>query len=353
MTAAPWRRTCPVRPRAGRKLKSWIDYAVRSGRQADAHLLVPDLRLLAEFAADTLVHHQIQSLDGYATVLNKEAAALAETLEDSHPLRAQLVANDGKPWSQPNCRRILDIYLEQVFALNFAEKVAAGNQPNQPSKEQPGGRKRRRTSARASSVSVAAPLGVLDKMLSKAKDATLSFSRLDAKAIPQGASREVKAEAAAHAAARKAAGDAVGMYAACFLALAMMARASTVGGNKQFNPNPDGVYADLNVDEAGLTYVIRFLKGWRHGVHSFRGDKLPIARDGADTFPWERDSKNSLKKNSPRNAVLELLQFAHKHRLLDALNRDSPGSMEGKMNSFLREQHFTDILRAETKVTSI
>ena len=84
---------------------------MRSGRQADAHLLVPDLRLLAEFAADTLVHHQIQSLDGYATVLNKEAAALAETLEDSHPLRAQLVANDGKPWSQPNCRRILDIYL--------------------------------------------------------------------------------------------------------------------------------------------------------------------------------------------------------------------------------------------------
>ena len=54
------------------------------------------------------------------------------------------------------------------------------------------------------------------------------------------------------------------------------------------------MYADLNVDEAGLTYVIRFLKGWKHGVHSFRGDKLPITRDGADTFPWERDRNSNL-----------------------------------------------------------
>ena len=84
---------------------------------------------------------------------------------------------------------------------------------------------------------------------------------------------------------------------------------------------------------------------WRQACRSPATERTPS--------PWERDSKNSLKKNSPRNAVLELLQFAHKHRLLDALNRDSPGSMEGKMNSFLREQHFTDILRAETKVTSI
>ncbi len=96
---------------------------------------------------------------------------------------------------------------------------------------------------------------------------------------------------------------------------------------------------------------VRLECGWKHGVHAFRGEKLPITRDGADTFPWERDSNNALKKNSPRNSVLKLLQFAHKHRLLDALNRDDPGSMEGKMNSFLREQHFADILKAETKVT--
>ena len=309
---------------------------MRSGRQADSRLLVPDLRLLAEFAADTLVHKQIQSLDGYATVLNKEAAALAETLDDNDPLKAQLGANDGKPWSQPNCRRIFDIYLEQFFALRFAENVAASNQPEpQPSSEQPESRKRRRRSSRANSVSVAAPLGVLDKMLSKAQDTMISFSRLNAKAEPTGSNKKAKAEAAALTAARKAAGDAVGMYAACFLALAMMARASTVGGNKQFNPNPDGVYADLNVDEAGLTYVIRFLKGWKHGVHAFRGEKLPITRDGADTFPWERDSNNALKKNSPRNSVLKLLQFAHKHRLLDALNRKDPGSMEGMLFPYL------------------
>ena len=56
---------------------------MRSGRQADAHLLVPDLRLLAEFAADTLVHHQIQSLDGYATVLNKRLVVLHGFFDDS------------------------------------------------------------------------------------------------------------------------------------------------------------------------------------------------------------------------------------------------------------------------------
>ena len=79
---------------------------MRSGRQADSRLLVPDLRLLAEFAADTLVHRQIQSLDGYATVLNKEAAALAETLDDNDPLKAQLGAKNAERPREPAEERL-------------------------------------------------------------------------------------------------------------------------------------------------------------------------------------------------------------------------------------------------------
>jgi hypothetical protein len=57
----------------------------------------------------------------------------------------------------------------------------------------------------------------------------------------------------------KALQDQVALYAACFLQLCMMARASTVGGNAVFNEDASGIHADLQVDDVGLTYVIRFL----------------------------------------------------------------------------------------------
>ena len=105
------------------------------------------------------------------------------------------------------------------------------------------------------------------------------------------------------------------------------------------------------VDDVGLTYVIRFLKGWSPGVHAFRGDKLPILRDGADTFPWERQGAD-LKPDSPRNHVLTLLQYASQNKILGRLNRAKPDSMEAILNEFLRSQKIDDLLLSETKITS-
>ena len=149
----------------------------------------------------------------------------------------------------------------------------------------------------------------------------------------------------------KALQDQVALYAACFLQLCMMARASTVGGNAVFNEDSNGIHADLQVDDVGLTYVIRFLKGWSPGVHAFRGDKLPILRDGADTFPWERQGAD-LKPDSPRNRVLTLLQYASQNKILGRLNRAKPDSMEAILNEFLRSQKIDDLLLSETKITS-
>jgi hypothetical protein len=57
-----------------------------------------------------------------------------------------------------------------------------------------------------------------------------------------------------------------------------------------FDPTPSDLPAAWKArpgQPQGLTYIIRFLKGWKHGVHAFRGETLPIHRDGSDTAPWD------------------------------------------------------------------
>ena len=222
-----------------------------------------------------------------------------------------------------------------------------------PAGQGSGTRKRRRKSTQAAATSIATPIKVLDKMLN---DADLLIVQLDslrkqseppaeAKRSAKQAAQEAKRAAAVLTSTIKALESKIGCYAACFLQLVMMARASTVGGNLQFNTNKEGIHADLQVTDAGLTYVIRFLKGWKHGVHAFRGETLPIHRDGSDTVPWE-------EVLSPRNRVLTLLKYAQKHKLMGSMNRVHPETTEGVLNAFLRQQSLTDFLKAEQKITS-
>ena len=350
-----------------RQIKAWINHAHRT-KQTPASagltlsetstIFVPDLDMFTAFAADTLVNEDLAKLDGYITALNKAAASQAQHIlkssiaePEKSELLAKLTDNQGKPWSIASVHKVQDIYRELRFAREFASKIT-GPDPT-PAGKGSGTRKRRRKSTQAAATSIATPIKVLDKMLN---DADLLIVQLDslrkqseppaeAKRSAKQAAQEAKRAAAVLTSTIKALESKIGCYAACFLQLVMMARASTVGGNLQFNPDKEGIHADLQVTDAGLTYVIRFLKGWKHGVHAFRGETLPIHRDGSDTVPWE-------EVLSPRNRVLTLLKYAQKHKLMSSMNRLKPETTEGVLNAFLRQQNLADFLKAEQKITS-
>ena len=80
-------------------------------------------------------------------------------------------------------------------------------------------------------------------------------------------------------------------------------------------------------------------------MHAFRGETLPIHRDGSDTVPWD-------EVHSPRNRVLTLLKYAQENKLMGSMNRNNPETTEAVLNAFLRQQSLTDLLKAEQKITS-
>jgi hypothetical protein len=349
-----------------RQIKAWINHAHRT-KQTPASagltlsetstIFVPDLDMFTAFAADTLVNEDLAKLDGYITALNKAAASQAQHIlkssiaePEKSELLAKLTDNQGKPWSIASIHKVQDIYRELRFAREFASKIK-GPDPT-PADLGSGTRKRRRKSTQAKATSIATPIKVLDKMLNDADLLVVQLASLREQSEPaetkgsgKKAAQEAKRAAAVRESTIKALESKIGCYAACFLQLVMMARASTVGGNLQFNANKEGIHADLQVTDAGLTYIIRFLKGWRHGVHAFRGETLPIHRDGSDTVPWD-------EVHSPRNRVLTLLKYAQENKLMGSMNRNNPETTEAVLNAFLRQQSLTDLLKAEQKITS-
>ena len=74
---------------------------------------------------------------------------------------------------------------------------------------------------------------------------------------------------------------------AAFVQFCYMARASSIGGAREYNPG-GSIHTDLDFTDQGMTYVIRFLKGWSpdtsvHGVRYTRValmtmEKSPVTR---------------------------------------------------------------------------
>ena len=77
---------------------------------------------------------------------------------------------------------------------------------------------------------------------------------------------------------------AVGAAAAVYAQFCYMARASSVGGAREYNPD-GSLNSDISFTDAGMTYVLRFLKGWSPST-TVHGIRLPIAFAGPNTFPW-------------------------------------------------------------------
>ena len=139
-----------------------------------------------------------------------------------------------------------------------------------------------------------------------------------------------------------------------------MLRSSTLGGGLKHNdhqedPLDQGIQADMVITEpdestsAGISYTIRFLKDWEYGVTSHQGEKLPLSYDGTDTLAFELETQRNArsayktadskkKTNSIRHRIMEVISFAHQHKLLAWINCKTPTAASQKLDNWLAEQ---------------
>jgi hypothetical protein len=87
---------------------------------------------------------------------------------------------------------------------------------------------------------------------------------------------------------------------------------------------------------AGIAYTIRFLKDWEYGITTHQGEQLPLSYNGTDTLPFELEQGSDIKKpDSIRNRIMEIISFAHKHKLLAWINTNHPTQAAQKIDAWL------------------
>ena len=192
-----------------------------------------------------------------------------------------------------------------------------------------------------------ADLALAEKALDREREAQKArASRPQRNSAIKSQSAKVKADANAlkHAKAKvskaKAALEAQGLtvagYAATSLQFLYMARASTIAGGTIHNP--PGIQGDISVVPGGaesaqtLHYTIRFLKGWTYGVTELFGEKLPITYGrSSPAVPWETGSDGAVlpASESPRNAMLDIIVYAHEQKLLSWIAPAGPAARAG------------------------
>ena len=109
--------------------------------------------------------------------------------------------------------------------------------------------------------------------------------------------------------------------------------------------NPPGIQRDISVVPGGaesaqtLHYTIRFLKGWTYGVTELFGEKLPITYGrSSPAVPWETGSDGAVlpTSESPRNAMLDIIVYAHEQKLLSWIDSKDPARQGSrKINAFI------------------
>jgi len=340
-----------------RKIKALLDYAKQSGRAISENLWIPDAGFFTEFAVDTLVNVQVKDLSGYLRALNERARSLANSLPANHPALPRLTANENKPWHAEAFKKINKLYQQKLVARKHQESLLDGNGILQPK------RARKRT-ARSEAKTVAAPIEQLDLLLSTTEKLKSELTRLYDTAPMSAKDKGHKKFNAKLRRNIKMTEKDFAPGAVCLNGFAFMARASTLGGGLKFNDHqPDkldqGIQADMVITEpggsstAGIAYTIRFLKDWEFGITSHQGEQLPLSYNGTDTLPYEMDPSSDTKKpNSVRNRIIEVIAFAHKHKLLAWINTTNPSQAAQKIDSWLKKQPWTALSDSQVKITS-
>lgn len=330
-----------------RHLRAFLKAVVRQGARLTWDILVPSSRAWQAFANDCVLASPVASLKAYATILNKLSAQLALQLGPTHPLRDILTANGGHPWNSeaiaPISKRYKDSRAsDKLVAANAA--VAAFDATGEPAKSAPKEHK-----------ALPVPVYLLSSWLSAATRAIAAHEatrkRLKAASSPPGVRRSTRRssselspasaaflkaqaaqalEAVSKATAELAVLDAEGAgYAVLFLQLLTMSRASSLTAGRE-SEGP-GIRSDVRFNSSGLSYCIRFVKGW-DSTSSFFGEKLPLY---FTSIPWGRPGDRF--PCAPRQAMMEVIQYAkNEFKSLDRFDCAYPerdGS--GLLNSFL------------------
>ena len=131
----------------------------------------------------------------------------------------------------------------------------------------------------------------------------------------------------------------VGTVATCLLQILFAVRASTMGGIE--DPTED-----VRVGEDGLSFTIRFIKGWKPGKQETTGLELPIDREvrRGNGVPWG-DSEDS-----PRSRALRIIRAAVEHSTL--VFWESKEEASGKITSRIKKMGMRKATAGSTKVVT-
>ena len=366
-----------------RRLAAWLSCIIRSGGRLTWDVFTPSVQHWQTFANDCVKQPRpVQSLSDYATLLTKFTAMLAEQIGPSHPQYTWITANSGKPWHAREFASISSNYKDARAAAKAtaAAKLASGTTPaGQPPVIE--------------HAALPVPVYMLESWLADAQSAMTAHIDLTeelaavrasltalivpvAPALPpprrQAAAKKQKVATNHHrtpAMAHRqaviknietiearihAAGRLVGGYAVTFVQFIYMIRASSAAGGLELDG--PGIADDLQLNAAGLTYIVRFMKGWKSS-DSLHGERLPLTFRGAATVPWSSTfcERSSDSNASPeRDVMLSVIRYAIDHKnpgantalisIIDTQNPETEGSaiINGHLHRIDATGHLSD-----------
>ena len=333
-----------------RRIVSLCQVARETGRPLTLDILRPNQAFWSDFSEDTLqMQRPIASISKYSSTLNKLSGDLAELIGPQHPLHSELTANQGKPWHAEPFAQIQDDYANEVAARKAVAANAVANQTKAGPKrvqllgpvDQP-----------KDSQALAMPAYLLDEIIragleemekreqllarihtlqqqTQQAKSTRSSTRKRTPSVKTPLPTIAKGTNPAQQHLRQAAvqqqiddaEEVIGAAGICLLQFIYMARASTVSAAREYNPQ-GSIADDVQINERGMSYVIRFLKGWKPST-VLHGVRLPIAYTGPNTVPWDTD-ENGARANTRRNDCLRIIQAAARMGALATYECDRP-----------------------------
>lgn len=348
-TKATAKSSASAQQSEARRIISLCRVALETGRPLSLDILRPNQAFWSDFSEDTLrMGRPIASISKYSSTLNSLSGDLAALVGPQHPLYPELTANQGKPWHAEPFAQIQHDYADEVAArktvaansaANQAKATAQGQTPD--SVDQP-----------KDSQALAMPTYLLDEVIKAGLEGIQTREQLlthintlrqnakgdsggrrstrqrqpSAKApLPSIAKGENPKQPHLRQAATQQQIDhaekVIGAAGICLLQFIYMARASTVSAAREYNPQ-GSIAADVTFDDKGMSYIIRFLKGWKPST-VLHGVRLPIAYTGPNTVPWDTGGDNA-HAGSRRNDCLNIIQAAARMGALAAYECDRP-----------------------------
>ena len=325
---------------AARWVRALLDVAEATGRPLTLDLLRPNIAFWRDVSEFFLRYARSPaSISKYSAILNRLSTDLAAALGPSHPLYAELTANEKAPWHAEDFKQVQREYAAEVAARKTqaanAARLIETRSITQPSP----------TPLEALTVhesqALALPAYLLDDILDQALLHDSICQRISLRLATMSASEPQRKRRKARTPGLRLHSDddirkashqdllsqlatstrLLGAAGAAFVQFCYMARASSIGGAREYNPG-GSIHTDLDFTDQGMTYVIRFLKGWSPDT-SVHGVRLPVQYARANTFPWEQNPDGS-RADSKRNTVLAVIEKALSRAALSFVDCDAP-----------------------------